>query len=386
MTQKREDCLIALKRVIVKIGTSTLTHSTGLLNLDRIEGIVRQLSNIHNKGIQVVLVTSGAIGAGMGKLGFKSKPKTIPEKQAAAAIGQGILLHMYNKLFSEYGKSVAQILLTKDVISNRTSFLNARNSFFTLLDRDIIPIVNENDAVAIDEIKFGDNDTLSAMVTNLIEGDLLILLTDIDGLYDSNPKINPEAKLIKNVQKITKEIKSMAGEAGSSFGTGGMITKIKAAELSIPSGASVIIANGSIPNVLNKIIDGDDIGTYFEGRKNTLQSKKYWLAYNATPKGKVIIDDGAREALVINRKSLLPAGINYVQGTFSKGEIISVIDSNGLEVARGITNYTSFDIDQIKGTNSSSIRENLGYKSYDEVIHANNLVIVNRNYPDGKEE
>lgn len=252
-----------VKRVIVKVGTSTLTHSTGLLNLKLIENIVRQLSDIHNKGIEVVLVTSGAIGAGVGKLGLKSRPKTIPEKQAAAAVGQCILLHMYEKLFSEYGKTISQILLTKDDIKDPTRLLNAQNTFSALFDLGVIPIVNENDAVAVDEIKVGDNDTLSAMVSNIIEGDLLILLTDIDGLYDSDPRTNENAKLIKHVYKITKEIELVAKGAGTSLGTGGMITKLKAAKIALTTGASVVIANGAIPYVINKILDGEEIGTMF---------------------------------------------------------------------------------------------------------------------------
>lgn len=376
METKRERHLNSVKRVIVKIGTSTLTHSTGLLDLNRIESIVRQLTNVHNQGIEIVLVSSGAIGAGMGKLGLKTRPKTIPEKQAAAAVGQGVLLHMYEKLFSEYGKTVAQILLTKEDTLNRKRFLNARNTFFTLLGQGVIPIVNENDAVVVDEIKFGDNDTLSAMVASLVEADLLILLSDIDGLYDSNPKENKDAKLISYVDDITDDIKKAAGGAGTSFGTGGMVTKIKSAEIAVTAGVSMIIVNGSSPNIINEVVDCKEVGTFFEANQNPMQSRKRWITYNAHIKGQITIDDGAKKALTEHRKSLLPAGILSITGRFEKGDIISIIDGSGTEIARGITNYNSSEIENIKGLKTALIEEKIGYKSYDEVVHADNLVVL----------
>ena len=263
----RKEYLKDVTRIVVKVGTTTLTHSTGLLNLKRIENLARQLADVHNSGIEVVLVSSGAIAAGMGKLGLKVRPKTMPGKQAAAAVGQGTLIHMYEKFFSEYGKTIAQILLTKEDIIDKKRYLNARNTFSSLLAQGVIPVVNENDAVATDEIKVGDNDTLSAMVTNLIGADLLIILSDIDGLYDSNPRTNPDAKIIHNVKKITDEIKRSAKGAGSKLGTGGMVTKIKAAEIVVAANASMIIAEGSEPNIINDILEGREIGTLFE--KNT---------------------------------------------------------------------------------------------------------------------
>lgn len=378
MVKNRDKYIKNVKRIVVKIGTSTLTHPTGLLNLNRIESIVRQLADINNKGIEVALVTSGAIGAGMGKLGLKARPKTIPEKQAAAAVGQGVLLHMYEKIFSEYGKTAAQILLTKEDILNRKRFLNARNTFFTLFNQGVIPIVNENDAVAVDEIKFGDNDTLSAMVTSLVEADLLILLSDIEGLYDSNPKENKDAKLISHVIDISDGIKEAAGGAGTSFGTGGMITKISAAEIAVKAGSSMIIVNGAAKNIISEVLECKDIGTFFEADKNPLQGRKCWISYNTLIKGKIEIDHGAVEAVVRYRKSLLPAGILSIDGVFEKGDIVSIVNASGDELARGITNYNSAEIDLIKGNQTSNIEDKLDYKSYDEVIHANNLVITNR--------
>ncbi len=379
MSEHRKKYVKQIKRIVVKIGTSTLTHSTGLLNLNRIEHLVRQAANIHNQDIQISIVSSGAIGAGMGKLGIKKKPKTIPENQAAASVGQGILLHMYEKLFSEYGKTVAQILLTKEDLANRTRFLNARNALFNLFSLNVIPIINENDAVGIDEIKFGDNDTLAALVTHLIDADMLIILTDIDGLYDSSPVKNSNAKLIKYVDKITDKIKSYAGDPSTKFGTGGMITKIKAAEIAMTSGSSTVIANGSTPDVLNLVLEGKDIGTFFQENKKTLQSRKCWIAYNTKLKGHIIVDNGAKRAIIQNHKSLLPVGIKSTHGSFQKGDVISILDTDNNEFARGITNYESSDIKLIKGKQTSDIKQNLGYKNYDEVVHTNNLVILKDN-------
>ncbi len=376
MNTDRKSYINNTKKIVVKIGTSSITHASGLLDLNRMENIVRQLSNLHNKGYDVVLVSSGAIGAGMGKLGLNQKPNTIPEKQAAAAVGQGILVHMYEKLFSEYGKTVAQILLTKEDTANRSRFLNARNTFFTLFNQNVIPIINENDAIVIDEIKFGDNDTLSALVTNLIDADLLILLSDIDGLYSSNPRTNIDAKLISTVDKITNDIKNIAGDAGTKFGTGGMSTKIEAAEIAMSSGASMIIVNGSTPNIINRIIEGENLGTFFKANNNLQHARKRWIAYNTSLKGNIIIDDGAKDAVTNHHKSLLPAGIKSISGSFNKGDVVSIIDIDNNEIARGITNYNCKDLDLIKGINSSEIVNKLGYKNYDVVIHINNLVIL----------
>ncbi len=268
MNNDRADHLKNIKRIVIKVGTSTLTHSTGLLNLKSLENIVRQITDLHNRGIEVILVTSGAIGAGVGRLGLKSKPSTIPEKQAAAAIGQCVIMHMYEKLFSEYGITVAQILLTKDDMTNKVRYQNAQNTFFALFDLGVVPIVNENDAIVVNEIKFGDNDTLSAEVSKLVNAELLIILSDIEGLYDSNPKANPEAKFLHYVDKITKQIENSAGDAGSNLGTGGMITKIKAAKIAVASGSHMVIADGRRANVLSDIYEGKEIGTFFETKKS----------------------------------------------------------------------------------------------------------------------
>lgn len=372
---ERIDYIKKIRKIVVKVGSSTLEYPNGHLNIGRIEKIVRQLSDIHNRGIQVILVTSGAIGAGMGKLGFDKKPDTIPEKQAAAAVGQGMLLHMYEKLFSEYGKSVAQILLTKDDVTHRKRFLNVRNAFFTLLDKGIIPIINENDAVVVDEIKIGENDTLSALVSGIVEADLLIILSDIDGLYDSNPSENKEAKLINFVPKIDKKIKNCAGGSSTKVGTGGMITKIKAAVIATSSGTPMVIANGKEENIIEKVLEGKEIGTWFKENMQPMHARKRWIAFSSDTKGKIVIDKGAEDAVVLKHKSLLASGITEVEGSFEEGSVLSIVNSEGKEIAKGMVNYSSDEINIIKGLKSNQFEKKLGYKNYDEVIHRNNMVV-----------
>ncbi|WP_373899449.1 glutamate 5-kinase [Haloimpatiens sp. FM7315] len=364
------------KRIIIKIGTSSITYPTGLLNLNHIEKIVRQIADIHNRGLEIVLVTSGAIGAGMGRLGLKTRPKTIPEKQAAAAVGQGVLMHTYEKLFSEYSKTTAQILLTKEDMCDRVRFLNARNTFFSLFDKNVIPIVNENDAIIVDEIKFGDNDTLSSVVAGLVDADLLIILSDIDGLYDKDPRKDPKAKFINTVENITEDVENFAKGAGSSLGTGGMATKIKAAKIALSSGASMLILNGSIPNIISIALEGEPVGTLFHCEKQQLSAKKHWLAFGTLPKGKIYVDIGAEKFIKEKHKSLLPKGITKVTGIFKQGDVISIYNEDNKEIGRGITNYPSFEIEKILGSDSKSIEKILGYKSYDVVVHADNMAIL----------
>ncbi|MGE5629255.1 MAG: glutamate 5-kinase [Solirubrobacterales bacterium] len=264
MESYRKNYLKNIKRIVVKVGTSTLTHNRGLLNLYKLEPVVRQLAELHNRDYEIILVTSGAISAGMGKLNLQERPKTIPESQAAAAVGQGILLHMYEKLFSEYGKTVAQLLLTKDDIYIEERANHARDAFSALLKLKVIPIINENDAVAVDEIKFGDNDTLSALVAQLTDADLLIILSDIEGLYDLDPRSSNDAKLINMVDEITPEIEALAGGAGTELGTGGMVTKINAGKIAAAAGVEMVIAEGSDKHIIYKIMEGQDIGTWFK--------------------------------------------------------------------------------------------------------------------------
>ncbi|MHB8171711.1 MAG: glutamate 5-kinase [Thermincolia bacterium] len=367
--------LTGLKRIVVKVGSSTLTHGSGKLNLARMEGLVRQLADLHHQGKEVVLVTSGAVGAGMGKLGLKQLPRTMPEKQATAAVGQGILVHMYEKMFAEYGPVVAQVLLTREDMAERRRFLNARNAMLTLLDYRVIPIINENDTVAIEEMRFGDNDTLSAMVASLVDADLLILLSDIDGLYTGNPKEDKEVRLIPLVEEITPEIEKLAGGAGSNLGTGGMVTKLQAARIAMNSGVAMIIANGSTDGSIRDAAAGTNIGTLFLPKENRLQSKKRWIAFNSTLLGRLHVDAGAAKAIVKNGKSLLPTGITGVEGDFETGNAVSIYGPEGVEIARGIVNYGADEINRIKGVKTKEIAPLLGHKDYDEVIHRDNLVL-----------
>ncbi|WP_160678870.1 glutamate 5-kinase [Clostridium sp. C8-1-8] len=363
-----------IKKVVIKVGTSTLTYDNGNLNLVKMENIVRQIADLHNRGLEVVLVTSGAIGTGASALGYKERPKTIPEKQACAAVGQVTLIHMYQKLFSEYNKVTGQILMTREDIGDRKRYLNGRNTFFTLLDIGAIPIVNENDALVVDEIKFGDNDSLSAMVASFVDADLLIILSDIDGLYDSNPKDNKDAKIIDYVECITEEIESYAGGAGSRLGTGGMITKLHAAKICSSSGVSMIICNGALNDSITRAVNGENIGTYFQGKTKPMKGRQHWLAYEASPKANIVIDAGAEDALK-NHKSLLPKGILEVEGKFDEGDVVSILGSNRNKIGHGIVSYNSKDLVSIIGRDTKHIEEILGYKHYDEIIHVNNMAL-----------
>lgn len=373
MTRKK--LLGKVKKVVIKVGTSTLTHKTGLLNLNRIEKLIRSISDLHNQGYEIVVVTSGAIGAGMGKLNLSERPKTLPQKQAVAAVGQVALIHLYQKIFAEYGKVVGQLLLTKDDISDRNRYLNGRHTSFTLLSQGVIPVVNENDAVVVDEIKVGENDSLSAFVSSLIDADLLIILSDIDGLYDDNPNKNPDAKLIKLVEKIDENIKAVAGDAGSKFGTGGMATKITAAEIATESGTNMIIAHGENPEILERIIKGEEIGTLFLKKEHNVKAKKHWLKYSSKRNGIVVVDGGAEGAL-LKHKSLLPKGVVKVEGKFEKGDVISIKTESGKEIAVGISNYSFDEAIKIAGKHSKEIEALLGYKDYDELVHIDNMEIM----------
>lgn len=363
-----------IKRLVIKVGTSTLTHNTGKLNLAQLEYLVRELAELRHRDIEVILVTSGAVGAGIGKLGLKQKPKNIPEKQALAAIGQGILMQMYEKLFSEYGEVVAQILLTREDINQRERYLNARNTLLTLLRLGAVPIINENDTVAFEEIKFGDNDTLAALVAGLVDADLLVILSDIDGLYTADPRKERSAQLIKVVEELTPEIIALAGRPGSVLGSGGMMTKIQAAKIVSTSGIPMIVANGSRKDVLKDIIRGDNPGTLFLPCDHRLNSRKAWIGYASKASGFLLVDEGAEKALVEQGKSLLPSGVSSVEGKFERGCVISIRGAQG-EIGRGIVNYSSAEISKIKGCQTKEISKILGHKDFDEVVHRDNFTL-----------
>ncbi len=368
--------LAQAKRVVVKVGTSTLTHSTGKLNLWRIEKLVRELADLGNQGKEIILVTSGAVGAGMDLLGLKEKPKTIPEKQAAAAVGQGRLMHTYEKFFSEHGQVVAQVLLTREDSVKRTRYTNCRNTLLTLLKMGVIPIINENDAVAIDELKIGDNDTLSAMVASIVDADVLIILSDIEGVYTDNPQSNPEATLIGEIGDITPAIEALAGGAGSLRGTGGMYTKIQAGKIAVNSGVSMVIASGLRDGVLRDVLAGVNVGTIFLSKENRLQVRKRWLAFGARTQGIITVDKGCEKAILSGGSSVLAAGIKKVEGDFEHGNTISVMTMEGREIARGIANYNGRETKKIMGAHTNKLTEILGSKPYDEVIHRDNMVLL----------
>ncbi len=365
------------KRVVVKVGTSTITYSNGKINYEKIEKLARIMTDLQNQGKEMILVSSGAGAAGVGRMGLEAKPSTIPGKQACAAVGQGILMHIYERLFGEYGQVVAQVLLTKADMVNRHSYANARNALQEMISWGVIPIINENDVVAIDEFKIGDNDNLSALVASLADADLDILLSDINGLYTANPKTHPEAKLVSVVEEVTPAIEATAGGAGSKNATGGMLTKLQAAKNAMSAGIALIIANGEDLEILRRIMRGEPVGTLFVPRENHLRFRNQWLAFGSKISGKLIVDAGLAKALRQKGScSILPVGILRVEGDFDSGDTVSVLDQEGHELARGMTNYNAEDLDLIKGCKTSQIEEKIGYKHYDEAIHRDNLVVL----------
>lgn len=363
------------RRVVVKVGSGVLSFNGGI-NHNVVASISRQMAALTQGGREMILVSSGAVAAGVAKVGLGRRPASMPEKQAAAAVGQAGLILEYELRFAEAGLKVAQVLLTRNDLSNRMRYLNARNTLNTLLSWGVVPIINENDTVVTDEIRFGDNDNLSAMIALLLDADLLINLTDIDGLYDGDPRVNPEAKRLDVVDKITPAIEAASKGRPGTVGTGGMWTKIEAAKKSMGSGVPMVIACGAHPKVLTDLFDGVAQGTYFVPRADKLGSRKRWIAFTSKTFGAVIVDDGAADALVARGKSLLPSGILSVSGEFDVGAAVSVCDSRGHELGRGLTNFASRDIEAIKGLHSDQIEACLGSREYDDVIHRDNLVIT----------
>lgn len=364
-----------VSHIVVKIGSTSLCDQNGKLNKEKILKLIEQIAYIKRKGIKVTLVSSGAISAGMGVLQIDKKPKDIAAKQALAAIGQAHLMQIYEELFSLFKLKCAQVLLNHDDFDDRKRLMNLSNAMQSILDYDVIPIINENDTLAVDEIKVGDNDTLSSLILPVVDAQLLVLISDIDGLYDDNPHDHPHAQLISEVNGISDEIMEYAKDSNSQFGTGGMITKLKAAKVVNDYGGDMAIINGQVDHSLVDLLDGQDVGTYFNGKSGrTLSSRNHWIMYRSSPKGKIIVDDGAKLALS-RHTSLLPKGILEVSGAFMQGSVIDVMSLDGELLARGIVNYSSDEIKLIKGKNSCEIESILHYKDYDEVIHANNLVI-----------
>ncbi len=359
-----------MKKIVVKIGTKVIASKDKGIDRERIKDLAGQISDIQKNGPKVLLVTSGAIGAGMWVLGLKKRPTDLSELQAAAAIGQNYLMQIYSEYFMENGHVVGQILLTQEDFNDRKRYLNIRHTINALLAHNAIPIINENDTVATEEIKCGDNDRLSSLVVDLCGADRLILLTDVDGLLD------PDGNVIRRVTKITPKLLGLAGKSRCDLGTGGMASKIESARNVMNAGIECVIANGKKKGILAKIMAGQEAGTTFKGQAIKYLAKKRWIAYSSRPKGSIAIDDGALKALKEKDKSLLASGIVSVQGRFSAGEVISVTDKAGREIARGVAGYGSDEMLKIKGFKSSDFEDALGYKGPDEAIHKDNLVIL----------
>ncbi len=366
--------------VVVKIGTSSLTQTdTGLLSISTIAALVETLTDLRLNGNKIILVSSGAVGVGCVRLAIKERPRTTAMKQAIAAVGQGRLMRIYDDLFSNLGQAIAQILLTRQELIQRTAYVNIYNTFQELLNLGVIPIVNENDTVAVEELKFGDNDTLSALVASLVEADYLFLLTDVDRLYSADPRNHPEAKPIKQVvtREELEELQEKTEETHSQWGTGGMVTKLEAARIATNAGVKTIITHGRYPQQIPKILAGEPLGTQFEAHPQGESARKRWIAYSLVPVGKLYLDDGAVKAIRDRGKSLLAAGIIEVEGDFQTGEAVVLCDRDGKEIARGLVNYSGKEIEQIKGHQSEKIPLILGYTSSAEtVIHRDNMVSV----------
>lgn len=371
---RRQQILARAKSVVVKVGTNVLSTTDDRLDVDRIRSLAEQLHGIVSSGRKVVLVSSGAIGAGMGLLGLKERPRDLSHLQAAAATGQAHLIHLYDVNFRSFGYHAAQLLLTANDFKNRDRYLNVRNTLLTLSEFSTIPVVNENDTVSTEEIKLGDNDRLAAMVANLLPADVLIILSVVDGLLTGDPTL-PESRRIPLVEKFDDELLELVGASKSSRGTGGMKTKLDAVRTATAVGTDVFIAHGQRPNVLADIFRGEDVGTLFLAEQDALPAWKRWIGYTLPPKGRLVLDDGARRAIVDQGRSLLMIGVRSVEGEFAKGEVVSLVDQTGQEVARGLTNYDSTNARSIIGKRAEEIARVLGSVPYDEIIHRDNLVV-----------
>lgn len=367
------------KTIVVKIGTSSLTQpETGQLALSTIATLVETLCHLRQQGNRVILVSSGAVGVGCARLGLTERPKAIALKQAVAAVGQGRLMRVYDDLFTTLQQPIAQVLLTRSDLVQRSRYLNVYNTFKELLGLGVIPVVNENDTVAVDELKFGDNDTLSALVASLVEADWLFLLTDVDRLYSADPRSVPDAKpisLVSNIKELA-QLQIQTGGQGSQWGTGGMVTKISAARIAIAAGVRTVITQGRFPRNLEKIVQGEPIGTHFQPQPEPTSARKRWIAYGLVPAGKLYLDQGAIAAISQAGKSLLAAGIKTVEGEFDTQDAVQLCDTNGNEIARGLVNYNSDELQKICGHHSREIPEILGYVGADTVVHRDNLVLT----------
>lgn len=364
--------------LVVKIGTSSLTQpETGHLALSTIAALVETLCRLRQQGHRVVLVSSGAVGVGCARLGLVERPRAIALKQAVAAVGQGRLIRIYDDLFTALQQPIAQVLLTRSDLIQRTSYLNVEHTFKELLQLGVVPIVNENDTVAVDELKFGDNDTLSALVASLVRADWLFLLTDVDRLYSADPRRHPDAQPIIRIEHMAQlqELQVQTGDRGSPWGTGGMMTKISAAQIATGAGVRTVIMDGRQPQNIERSLQGDEIGTQFEPQPRPVRARKHWIAHGLVPKGKLFLDDGAVRAIQASGRSLLAAGVIHVEGDFRYQEAVVLCDRSGREIARGLVNYDSDDLQKIRGCHSEEITSILGQAGADTVVHRDNLVL-----------
>lgn len=364
------------RRIVIKVGSSTLTGPTGGIDRTYAASLVAQIAEAVSAGVQIVLVSSGAIAAGVARLGLAERPADMPGLQAAASVGQVALAETYQTLFAVHGVVVGQVLLTRHDTGHRESFLHARDTFERLLSLGAVPIVNENDTVAVDEIRFGDNDSLAALVATMVSADLVVLLSDIEGLYDADPRMSAEANLLEHVDELTEDLLAAAGGSGSDVGSGGMATKLEAANLLMKAGIPMVICDGRRPGAISDAVAGRSVGTMFSGGEATLSARKLWIALGRRSAGEIVIDDGARDALIKRHTSLLPAGVVAVKGTFAPGDAVVLRDGSGTLVARGLTELSSEDLERVKGLKTSEITEVLSEAACKEVVHRDHLVIL----------
>ena len=369
-----------IKRAVVKIGTSSLTEESGILDIARMKKFISEVSSAAGTGVEMIVVTSGAIAAGLQFLNIKKRPRDISILQAAAAVGQVELMRTYGDLFGSRGLKIGQILLTREDTTRRVQYLNIKNTIENLLKLGVVPVINENDSVAVEEIKFGDNDRLAALVSSLVEADICIILSDIEGLFEKNPRTDSNAKLLSFIEKITPSIEKLAGPAGSTHSLGGMVSKIKAAKICSFSGIPMVIADSSSKNVVSLIIDFEQVGTFFAPRSaGKVKSIKRWIAFGIKTKGSIYLDRGATDAVKVKGKSILPVGIAKVEGTFNKGDTLKVYSSDERLIAKGISNFSSADIERVRGKNDRQIMEEFGKEFCFEVIHRDSLVVFDEN-------
>jgi glutamate 5-kinase len=373
----REEILSNVSKIVIKIGTRVLTNEDGLLDKNQIMELSKQVIDLRLRGFSVVIVSSGSIGAGISALDLQKRPTILPELQAAAAIGQGKLIEVYNECFKNHGYHAAQLLLTRQDFEDRQRYLNTCNTLHSLLNFKAIPIINENDTISVEEITFGDNDILSALVTNLLRADLLILLSSVDGLCTTPPAPGKSCRVLSVVDSISDDIKKLAFKQKTKEGIGGMESKLEAANIATGSGEAVILANGRQSGILSKIMNYDNVGTLFVPNKKKIASRKRWIGFTVRPKGRLYIDEGALSALQKKGKSLLPSGVVEIDGKFIKGDVVSIVDMDGNEeIARGLVNYSDGEVRKVKGLRTSLIKKTLGYKPYDEIMHRDNMVLL----------